>query len=130
MMNGEQEAMLYGFPMDLNKEPDQKFLFGTEGRVRESKRNIQQLNYDMPTAAGQSGSPIVRRVGKNNFEVIGVHTRYIEASKTGKKDNFEENCNSGVKFTDYIKTIINKWVQVMNRELVIQKKSFNKQIFK
>ena len=69
--------------MDLNKEADKKYLFGTEGRVRESKRNVQQLNYDMPTAAGQSGSPIVRKVGKNNYEVIGVHTRYIEAAKVG-----------------------------------------------
>ena len=28
MMNGEQEAMLYGYPMDLNKEEGIKYLFG------------------------------------------------------------------------------------------------------
>ena len=88
MMNGEQKAMLYGYPIDLNDSNDgKKWLFGTDGLVRESKRSFQQLNYDIPTAPGQSGSPIIRKVGKNNYEVIGVHIRYIESAKVGVRDN-------------------------------------------
>ena len=67
MINGQQQALIYGYPLDLNNTPGKKWLFGTEGLVWESKKSMQQLNYHIPTAGGQSGSPIIRKVGKNNY---------------------------------------------------------------
>lgn len=54
-------------------------MYGSEGEVRSDNHDI--LRYQIPTTAGQSGSPIFFQK-ENEYFVIGVHTTGVTANNS------------------------------------------------
>ncbi len=72
-------------------------MYGYSGKwVKESE---SRLKYNIPTSAGQCGSPIFRKEANNSYSVVGIHTDGDIVSNSGLLLNtkIKERINERIK---------------------------------